>query len=306
MKTKYFTIIVLFSTNLLLGQSYIPMLVEENQWNVMYYDGSFGPEHPYDTWETIKYNVGDDVNIDGLNYIEINNDNGIQLYREDTTEKKIYLRHETDDESWDELLYDFSMKLGDTLNYYQNHKDGEIHYTIRVDSIVNIELGNGFKTRKFYNSCKVAGWENEFHHCGNWIEGMGTFHGIYPIQKIGITGNYITITLLCFKKNDELIYMNPDFESCDENSNAINEIGYKRLKILTNPVNDNLSVELPEEEVWTDYVITNISGKNILSNNIKKSLINLNINVYKLQSGLYFVRVKNRKGKFAIGKFIVD
>jgi len=71
-------------------------------------------------------------------------------------------------------------------------------------------------------------------------------------------------------------------------------------------VNDNLSVELPEEDLWTDYVITNISGKNILSNNIKNSLINLNINVYKLQSGLYFVRVKNRKGKFAIGKFIVD
>jgi len=304
MKTKYFSIIVLFSANLLLGQSYIPMLVEGNQWNVMYYDESYSPEHTHDTWETIKYKVGDDVNIDGLNYIEIKNDNGKQLYREDTTEKKIYLRHETDYGNWDELLYDFSMKPGDTLNYYQNHKDGEIHYTTRVDSIVNIELGNGFKTRKFYNSCKVDVWGNEFHSCGDWVEGMGTLQGLYPIQRIGITGNYITITLLCFKKNDELIYMNPEYESCDENS-AINEIGYKRLKILTNPVNDNLSVELPDDEFWTNYLITNISGKVVLSNNVD-SQINLNINVSKLQSGLYFIHVNNGKGRYAIGKFIVN
>ena len=73
MKSKYFTIIVLFSTNLLLGRSYIPTLVKGNQWNVMYYDESFDPEHTRDTWETIKYKVGADIIIDGLNYIEDSN-----------------------------------------------------------------------------------------------------------------------------------------------------------------------------------------------------------------------------------------
>jgi len=303
MKKILIAIITILSSNILIGQSYIPMIVEGNQWNVMYYDESFGPDHPQDTWETIKYNVGDEVTIDGVNYIEIKNDNGQKLYREDTTEKKIYLRHKTDDESWDELLYDFSMKPGDTLNYYQNHKDGEIDYTIRVDSIVNFELGNGFKTTKFYISCK-ASLEDEFQRCGNWIEGMGTFHGIYPIQNM-LTGNYITITLLCFKKNDELIYMNPDYESCDENYIATTEIAYKRLKILTNPVNKYLPIELPEEGLWSDYMITNISGKIVLSNNIKLQN-NLNINVSKLQSGLYFIQINQDKGNFAIGKFIVN
>jgi len=302
MKIKYFTIILLLSTNLLFSQSYIPMFVEGNQWNVMYYDESFGPDHPHDTWETIKYSVGDKVSKDGTNYIEIINDNGSHLYREDTAERKIYLRHETGDESWDELLYDFSMKMGDTLNYYRNQKDGEIHYTVRVDSIVNFELGNGFKTRKFYNSCKL-GWEDEFRDCGNWIEGMGTFYGIYPVQKIGITGNHITKTLLCFKKNDELIYKNPDYKTCDENSDAINEIGYKRLKILPNPVNDHLSIELPEEELYENYLILDMLGKKVFSDKIITTN-NLKIGVNNLKSGMYILRVEDIKGRIYLSKFV--
>ena len=305
MKTKFIAIIVLISTNLLLGQSYIPMIVEGNQWNVLYIDDSFSPEHPEKTWETVKYNVGTKVLIDSVFYQKIKfGDNSYFLIHEDTIEKKVYFRHDINGDVWDELLYDFSMKPNDTMVYYSNQKNGDIHYVIRVDSIRDISIGTGFKTREFYYSCRPI-WESEFHPCGNWIEGMGTFYGINPKQKIGITGDDLWSELLCFKKNNELIYMNPDYDSCDENSNSVDEIGYKKLKILNNPVDNYLSVELPENEFWTDYLITNISGKVILSNNIK-SQNNLNINVSKLQSGLYFIRVNNGKGRFSIGKFIVN
>ncbi len=307
MKTKFIAIIVLISTNLLLGQSYIPMIVKGNQWNVLYIDNSFSPEHPKKTWNTVESNVGAKVLLDSVTYYKIRVDSGNNsdlLISEDTIDKKVFLRHDVGGDVWDELLYDFSMKPNDTMVYYSNQKNGDIHYVIRVDSIRDISIGSGFKTREFYNSCRPI-WEPEFHPCGNWIEGIGTFYGINPKQKIGIDGDYLIKTLLCFKKNDELFYMNPDYDSCDENSNSVDEIGYKKLKILNNPVDNYLSVELPEEEFWTDYLITSISGKVILLNNIK-SQNNLNINVSKLQSGLYFIRVNNGKGRFSIGKFIVN
>jgi len=307
MKIKFIAIIVLISTNLLLGQSYIPMTVKGNHWSILDIDNSFSPEHPKKTWKTEKYTVGAKVLLDSVIYSKIiydTGDNSYFLIREDTIDKTIYFRHNVEGDVWDELLYDFSMKPNDTMVYYINQKNGEIHYVIRVDSIKDIKIGSSFETREFYNSCRPI-WEPEFQPCGSWIEGMGTFWGINPRLKIGITGDDIWSELLCFKKNNELIYMNPNYESCDENSDAINEIGYKRLKILTNPVNDNLSVELPDDEFWTDYLITNISGKVVLSNNVK-SQNNLNINLSKLQSGLYFIHVNNGKGRFAIGKFIVN
>ena len=52
MKIKFIAIIVLISTNLLLGQSYIPMTVKGNHWSILDIDNSFSPEHPKKTWKT--------------------------------------------------------------------------------------------------------------------------------------------------------------------------------------------------------------------------------------------------------------
>lgn len=318
MKTKFIAIIVLISTNLLLGQSYIPIINLENEWNILVVDDYFGPGHTEKTWCTYKQIIGDTITIDNLVYNQIkvikDNDciqreNGNSLYytdfllREDTLNKQVFLLEENSNSSFEKLLYDFSLKPNDTIIYYFNGTN-EPHYFLKVDSIKNIDFGNGFKTNIFYNSIKFA-HEIEYSKCCTWVEGVGGYEGIRSYELEGTVGSNIYSSLLCFKKNGDLIYMNPDYETCDENYNGVKEIGYKKLKILTNPVTNYLSVELPEDEFWISYLITDISGKLILSDKIHTQN-NLFINVAELQSGLYFIQVKNGQGKFAIGKFIVD
>ncbi len=299
MKNLMITIIFLLSINTIFSQSYIPLLQKANQWNLLYVDDSFSPEHTFKTWQTIKCQISDSIVIDGIQYLKV----GGYYYREDTTEKKIYLRHETEEDAWDELLYDFGMMSNDTMVYYRNSKDGEIHYVIRVDSIRNITLGTEFKTREYYISCK-SDWIPEFNGCGSWIEGIGSFQGLNPKLKIGIDGDDFWHELLCFSKNGNLIYLNPEYESCDENYNAVNENPYQKINILANPVSEKLEIELPDDISWDSYVITGISARVLLSNKVNNQP-KLTIDVSSLHFGIYFIRLSKGDGKIAVGKFVV-
>ncbi len=284
------------------------MIVEGNQWNVLHIDDTFTPEHPKKTWKTAKLNVDDEVVLDGVTYCKIKsywgNNSYFLIMREDTLNKKIYRRHSVEGEVWEELLYDFSMKANDTMVYYKNYKGGDISYVIRVDSIREVKIGDNFETREFFNSCR-AGWESEFTPCGNWIEGMGTYYGLNPRQSIGIVGDSKSRELLCFKKDGELVYMNSNYETCNENSNAVFESEFDKFKIYQNPVSDYLSIDLPAGYCTSSYLITDVSGRLVLSDKII-SQNNITIDVSQLQPGLYLIKFCNGRGKNATGKFVVN
>ncbi len=196
------------------------------------------------------------------------------------------------------------MMPNDTMVYYRNKKNGEIQYVIILDSIRNITLGTDFKTREYYISCK-SDWIPEFNGCGSWIEGIGSFQGLNPKLKIGIDGDDFWHELLCFSKNGNLIYLNPEYESCDENYNAVNENPYQKINILANPVSEKLEIELPDDISWDSYVITGISERVLLSNKVNNQP-KLTIDVSSLYFGIYFIRLSKGDGKIAVGKFVVE
>ena len=84
MKNLMIAIIFLLSVNTIFSQSYIPILQKANQWNLVYVDNSFSPEHTFKTWQTIKCQISDSIVIDGIQYLKV----GGYYYREDTAEKK--------------------------------------------------------------------------------------------------------------------------------------------------------------------------------------------------------------------------
>jgi len=92
------------------------------------------------------------------------------------------------------LVYDFNIEEGDTfiINEYES---------MRVDSIRFIEWGGTNRKHWYFNYYASA---------LTWVEDVGNLDFfVYSVPLVGATNR-----LLCFKENGNLIYQNPDYNSC--------------------------------------------------------------------------------------------
>jgi len=161
MKTKLLTIIV-FTFSLNAFCQYKPMLGVGAKWHTV--DG--GVELYNNTYTIVK-----DTILDGLNYYEItdlHNEGGTTpiLLREDSINRKIYLKYIGEEK----LLYDFSMNIGDTINYFV-FNDGYNEMTL--DSITN----NLSSPDSNYITINIQIENPKIFHFSNgikWIEGIGS------------------------------------------------------------------------------------------------------------------------------------
>ncbi len=75
------------------------------------------------------------------------------------------------------------------------------------------------------------------------------------------------------------------------------------ISMYPNPVNDKLTVQLPDNNENANIVITDITGKQVLSENKNGKLFEFNTS--DLTKGMYFITVKNSKGTVT-KKFVKD
>jgi hypothetical protein len=114
--------------------------------------------------------------------------------REDSS-KRVYIygvpKYNTS--SQEELLYDFSLKKGDSISIGQG-------YYLPIDSVGYITLEN-----KTFKTIYISSLE--------WIEGIGSLDGIfYGINNMLLSGIYRY--LVCYFENGSLIYHNNNYNSC--------------------------------------------------------------------------------------------
>ncbi|WP_211316268.1 T9SS type A sorting domain-containing protein [Flavobacterium faecale] len=76
-----------------------------------------------------------------------------------------------------------------------------------------------------------------------------------------------------------------------------------QINVYPNPVGNNGSVKLKNIDDNTPYSIYDIQGKLLFSGNVSKEEA---ISVSQLNSGIYFIKVKNQQGKKTSIKFIVN
>ncbi len=188
---------------------------------------------------TIKYKIGSDTVIEGISYKKVLRKDKYYPYdttwivqdaflREDSTEKIYYQRNENE-----HLLYDFSVKSGDTISRLTPYNWIEVTVGI-IDSI----LING----EYHNRIEILG------ECGveeYWIEGIGSTLGLFSYCDY----NNVSL-LLCCHVDKQLIYSDNTYNSCDvrltvddhHKSNTIRvhpTLVYSHLKVVkynTNPV----------------------------------------------------------------------
>ena len=293
-------LIILFFSISILGnsQNYYPFPDSNAIWNHYFETGE--SKKSYDTSMYYSYGLMGNTTINSINYSKLYrfNDTTFNSYaeylgglREDTSRKVYY----TGIGFWGNnfaneiLLYDFSKNVGDTIEY------GIWGKTIILD-IDSILIGQNYRKRYYINY-------------GYFIEGIGSMNGLLsPITDIP-TKVYTFWDLVCYKQNDNVLYLNANYNNCFpiiDNIELIDKTITENIKIYPNPVINTSVIELSNLQADKYKIeIFNPLGINILIKSITSDC-KIEIRKKDLLSGLYMYRLIRNNKTIKKGKFIVN
>ncbi len=273
------------------SQNYYPLIEENRTWNVISVV-LVGP-YPWDTtYSTFTYEFTGDTTIDSHTYLKLYESNeefptnwNLWCFMREDDDKRIWYRRESDDEEM--LMYDFSVEEGDSvlIGLFEP-------VYLYVDSINEITI-NQTDRKKYWLSCKTMPEYSE-----TWIEGIGSNKGICWGGSVYIVGGWYWF--LCMSENEELVYMNPNYESCYLIT-GISEIDKPIIQIYPNPVKSLLKIENNKNIEIESISLTNINGQIIRQFDTRKTQLDIS----EIASGLYFLKISYENGKL-IEKVIIE
>ena len=290
---KLCTLIILLASSATFAQNYFPLIRPNLVWQVMQGDGTLichlsgGQQFYFQgdtlvsgfTYQKIYYNpiislIGNPYcppfAVDG-NSLALHSD----LMREDTIARKVFIYDYSTNS--DELLYDFNLVAGDTLN----SNFAGVGSLLIVDSVSTISLTNGSVRKIFYLSSGE-----------NYIESIGGSQGIqFPlIQGLGFWK-----VPICINENNIPIWGGQCFGIV-----GINENLQESKKVYPNPFVNEISFESnnPEE---SEIVIYNTISNEIFRRSFSNSTT---INTVNLVSGIYVYKMISKSGLTSFGKLV--
>ena len=265
---------------LIYSQNYYPIVQENNEWNVLQviYPGTGNP------WDTIywtqTYKLTGDTIISEQTY------------------KKVYLSEEEIPTNWEyeggireeeekvwyfskygngeTIIYDFTIEVGDTITY--------LPQPLVVDSINYREI-NGEDRKHFYLSYL------EIPYTEFWIEGIGSNYGILSSGGgMGIGG---WTWFLCMSENGELIYMNPNYNSCHLISTGFEEIKNSIIQVYPNPTQDKIKIANIDNIQIESISLVNLKGQNVREFEKNKTDLDLT----GILTGIYLLKLTHANGE---------
>jgi hypothetical protein len=284
MKTPIlFFLITLFQTTLCYGQN---LLSENKLWS----NAVFGSENPdiYKSSYWIKFQG--DTTINNVRYKKIlqaddalHSDWYVNGYiREDTVAQKVYLFNNYTES--DQLLYDFSLEKGDSILIW----DGVTF--VKIDTVLYEPFGDSKNTLK--QICFNKGCTHK------WIKGIGSSRGVLNgLNTIKTVGAYYY--LLCYYKNENMVYSNPEFNDCFITT-ATRELPVSSDLIRAfQRTKGKLTVELNKAKSGKLYLY------NTMGQLYKTEIITERLNTISLPgNGIFIYRFKSEDGKIQTGKIV--
>ena len=271
----------------------------------------FPDSNSYFSVSWMKFWFQGDTVIDDLRYKKVyeqsydsiaNFDNAYYraAIREDTTAEKVYYYYEKYAVGGKEyLLYDFSVKVGDTVSYYAWWNIGGLARQV-VESIDSILIDNQY--RKKINFIHDKDWNGKYEE--SWIEGIGSTYGIFFAGFLGILDAMDRTHLLCVHIDGKLIYQNQEYQSsnCFLHNYGVKIDEHKKeiVKIFPTIVDNLLYIETDENIDGFDYKIMNVQGQ-IIDEGMLTSKI---INVSNINAGFYLIRISENKKYIKIQKIV--
>ena len=292
-----------FITLTMFCQPYVPFPTENASWHV-FYAGTCTENKPVDSM-LIRYHIHGDTVINDTHYSKLYiqtgdttnpSTMGIGGIREES--KKIYYIGPTilgggnDDEY---LLYDFTVKIGDTI--YHNSNSNFYSEILGIDSVL---INDHYRKRYEVNNH----WY--YHNPDYIVEGIGSV-------KNGLLGHISDLTTcgthfwehICFIENGKEIFLNPVFDDCYPYRliESIKEIKSENiLEVKPNPFRNEIEIGIKIINPDLTFKLIDINGKVLLEKKIYENLTKTNVNV---TSGIYNALIINKKGGILMSKKII-
>lgn len=283
MKLNLIVFLFLISTALS-SQSYYKLVKEGAIWNHYITDS---PVSPFQ-WSVIDSTAGDTIigfhlykkvykKTQGFTFLD-------GAVREDTNQQKVYF-HDFVNEL---LLYDFTLKTGDTMFYSADATCCSYDYFKIVDSVNVINISGKDRKRWYFTN-----------YFGNvfmpdiWIEGIGSVYryGLLNPFNPDVTAANSTPHFGCFS-NDSITFINTQNCSglcpCTSWTVDVKQIENDMLNIYPNPANEFLILDLPT--VKYDFAeFYNLKGELVFGTELVRGTNKININ--SLNNGFYFIKL---------------
>ena len=253
------------------AQEYLPIAQKGNEWHT--YETAIHWINNYVNWCSGDTIIGD---VRYMKIMGISNNGDPHLFtvlREE--DGKVWKRHLNT--SVETLLYDFTASVGDTLCF------GEPGASFVLDSISMVQIGD-VDRRKFWFGLEYDGFGNP-RAKETWVEGIGSDYGLLWSGYYGIPDGWHC--LLCFHQYGELVWQNPEYNTCTYPYDAVEENKDSEISIYPNPGNNMLNICTTLHNAHVE--IYDLSGKLIYSQKITDNIISINAEVWP--SGAYIWKV---------------
>ncbi len=285
MKKVIITFFCIAHLSTILAQQYIPFPLENTTWvGRDFFVSNATPQYNY--WHFIV--KGQDTLINGIAYKKIEKKgirNNIAAIRE--KDKIIYIRE--DDK--DTILYDFNIRVGDTLNgriYRYPLTRGNKVIVKTIDSIL---IGDKYRKKYKLNITGIG--------FGELVEGIGCLCGFIPIFQGLDQGGYLD----CYSVNDVAIFGGRNGK-CDLVSNKEIIKNLAQVQIFPNPVVNKSFLKMPEDVSIDRATVYDVLGRMVKSYDVTNAP--LEILKKDFSKGVYFVHIYYQKQVVALSKFVTN
>ena len=188
------------------AQDYHPIVEDGKQWNVLF-SYPWSPPEPQHKYTDI-YKIEGDTLVDGVSYKVMHTTRNENLTGwsvcgviRETEDKQVLYRR--DGSSYDEILYDFSMEVGDTIIMNGNGFYPDMMFVVETNEIL---VGDEPRQQIVL---EYPWGDQEI-----WIEGVGSLYGIIDSGSRFLDGG--STDLLCYYEDGDLIWQNttPGYNEC--------------------------------------------------------------------------------------------
>lgn len=197
-------------------------------------------------------------------------------YRNDIPNKKVYIFTNVDGQYIDTLWYDFNLTIGDTIkNTFSILPYSNPFPVTSIDSIPICDIYH----KRFSN-----------YYCEALIEGVGFSDNFVQVQ-----------TNTCL--DEPIYYYSTTFYCTLTSINDLQNTPINQIDLLPNPVLNNLQLNSTNQTIALpfEYSIVDCLGKEISKGTC---VDDKSIDVSKLNSGMYFIRLQDKQNKIFQSKFL--
>ena len=241
------------------------------------------------TCDIFPYNFGTNVYVDTIPFLRLG------YLRQDTAFRRVYYLQS--DTSTETILYDFNLSVGDTVTRFFSGANCR-YDSVKVLSIDTLIIDKPYRR---YNFDVVAqGAFGPFHQSTSWIEGIGSTQSLLYLR-------YCDYQLTCFSRSDSTIYPYFSTTACAILT-GVNEVPQQitALHIYPNPTTNTCTLKWNDTPGLFTAALFDLTGREVMPLFTQKHISTFNFNAEPLPAGLYFVKLTDNTGHFAVSKLVKE